>query len=59
MEGADITTMRELLGHKDIRMTLRYAHFSSAHKVKAEDILDNAINGETVRTKLTQSGAER
>ena len=51
--------MRELLGPKDIKMTLRYAHFASAHKAKDEDILDNAINGETVRTKLAQSGAER
>ena len=44
MAGIDITTVKELLGHKTLTMTLRYSHLAPAHKVKAVDILDNAIN---------------
>jgi integrase len=55
MGGADITTVKELLGHKTLTMTLRYAHLAPAHKVKAVEILDAAINGKTISTKLAQS----
>ena len=42
MSGVDITSVKELLGHKSLTMTLRYAHLAPAHKVKAVKILDNA-----------------
>ena len=45
MAGVDITTVKELLGHKTLTMTLRYSHLAPAHKVKAVDILDNTLNG--------------
>ena len=45
MAGVDITTVKELLGHKTLAMTLRYSHLAPAHKVKAMDILDNTLNG--------------
>ena len=45
MAGIDLTTVRELLGHKDIKMTLRYAHLAPSHKVRAVDVLDSTING--------------
>jgi len=45
MAGVDITTVKELLGHKTLIMTLRYSHLAPAHKVKAMDILNNALNG--------------
>ena len=45
MSGVDITTVKELLGHKTLTMTLRYSHLAPSHKVKAVDILDNALNG--------------
>ena len=44
MAGIDITTVKELLGHKDIKMTLRYAHLAPSHKVNAVDILVSTIN---------------
>jgi integrase len=43
MAGIDFTTIRELLGHKTLTMTLRYPHLAPSHKVKAVDILDSAI----------------
>ncbi len=35
MAGVDINTVRELLGHADIKMTLRYAHLAPEHKAEA------------------------
>ncbi|NLI99416.1 site-specific integrase [bacterium] len=35
MAGVDIRTVQELLGHKDIKMTLRYSHLSRPHLLDA------------------------
>ncbi len=42
MGGVDIRTVQEMLGHKDIRMTMRYAHLAPDHMRRAVAILDNS-----------------
>jgi integrase len=43
MAGVDLTSVKELLGHKDIAMTLRYSHLAPGHKRKAVQVLDKIM----------------
>jgi hypothetical protein len=47
MAGVDLTAVKKLLGHKDIKMTLRYAHFAPAHKRKAVEVMGNLLSNPT------------
>jgi integrase len=44
MSGVDLNTVRELLGHKSIEMTLRYSHLSPDHKKRAVDNLAKSMD---------------
>jgi len=39
MAGVDLATVKDLLGHKSIQMTMRYTHLSPGHRQKAVSIL--------------------
>lgn len=47
MGGVDLTTVKELLGHKTLTMTLRYAHLAPGHKLDAVEKLNWLISSET------------
>ena len=41
MKGAPLNTIRELLGHADLKTTLRYAHLAPDHKADAVALLNS------------------
>ena len=43
MNGIDLPTIQSLLGHKDIKMTLRYAHLSPGHRRKATNLFEQKM----------------
>jgi len=55
MGGIDLATLRELLGHKNLTMTLRYSHLSPNHKEKAVQILAGITSGKTNTVTLKEA----
>ena len=51
MSGVDLMTVKELLGHKTIQMTLRYAHLSQGHKKKAVETIGSILDGHFLDTQ--------
>ncbi len=50
MNGVDIKTVQELLGHKSLLMTMRYSHPTPDHKKQAVQSLDAGLSGHLLDT---------
>jgi Phage integrase family len=57
MAGVDLRTVAELMGHKTIQMTMRYAHLAPAHKLAAVERLTSGwpLDGATDTTTSTST----
>jgi integrase len=58
MKGASLKEVQELLGHRDIEMTMRYSHLSEDHKKKAMQLLDGELKGQMNESKPKVSPGE-
>ena len=47
MRGCSMKDVQELLGHKDIKMTMRYAHLTQEHKRNAVNLLNGLTEPNT------------
>lgn len=41
MSGVDLNTVRELMGHSNMKMTMRYAHLSPEYKTKSVAVIES------------------
>lgn len=55
MRGRSLKEVQELLGHKDIKMTMRYAHLSEEHKKHAVNALNGLTGNGTCHKSVTNS----
>lgn len=55
--GVDLAVLRELLGHRDFKMTLRYSHLAPSHMKDAVAVLDALKLRKTCNAKAAPRGA--
>jgi hypothetical protein len=57
MKGVDLRTVRELMGHKTVQMTVGYAHLASQHRLAAvQRLCDTEAVQTTARDTTTDTG---
>ena len=54
MSGGDLYILKEILGHKSITMTQRYAHLSPTYKIKAIDRMNTVWAGATPQASTSE-----
>lgn len=59
MSGVDLNTIRELMGHKSLEMTLRYSHLSPDHKQRAVAVLGQRMDTIWTPGVIIQKTAEK
>ena len=55
MRGANLKGVQEILGHKKMTMTLRYAHLGQEHKKKAVNLLNGLTSKSDCHKTVTLS----
>lgn len=56
MNGVDVVTVKELLGHASLTMTMRYTHLAPDHRLRAVKTLDSAYQTDTKTDTAEISG---
>jgi len=59
MAGVDLRTVQELLGHKTLAMTLRYAHLLPEHQLEAVQRLNRPDSGDASITSSITARSRR
>ncbi len=59
MSGVDLMTVKELLGHATLTMTMRYTHLAPDHRMRAIKTLDSAYQTDTKTDTVGNSGLDQ
>jgi hypothetical protein len=59
MAGIDIRTVQELMGHKDIKMTVRYSHLAPKYTLAAVQRLSGGFSEAPTDTKTSTEPQEQ
>lgn len=59
MGGVDLRTVADLLGHRSIQMTMRYAHLAPGHRASAVTVLNGRLHGKVTSTTVAPSTSGR
>lgn len=59
MAGIDLRTVQELMGHKSIQMTIRYAHLAPKHTLAAVEVLGTNSLIDSTDTITSTEGVEQ
>jgi integrase len=57
MRGVNLNTVRELMGHSDMKMTMRYAHLAPESKLNAVQVLNRRTKGEKIIGRIRKASA--
>ena len=47
MSGIDLATIKDILGHSTIEMTMKYPHLSPKHKAQAMEVLGGKLENKS------------